>query len=283
MGLSSRARAPSAQYRKRKRSTRKRRYGKRKCCCTPTRRRRRVAWKEQVRTEMGGTIKQMQVCKTHRVTSTNTLSLATRTLYWARINDIYKATSISTLYGFAANNRLSNVIDLRGWKVRMDMLNLNSGALWFNWAIVMPVDGQNPAPNYGPPTQDFFRDYTASRDVSFSTALTGSVFSSYDINTDKYKVLTRKRFFIPRNDNLDDGLYNIGARKETNYVHKEFYVPFKRPILFDDDEGDLWPTKHIFAVYWTDFPIATAGTASAPNVQYLVHDIVAYFRDGVKA
>lgn len=281
MALGTRRRARS--------SSRKRRAPRKRVTAVLTqvksaKRKRNPAWRRRAINAMALTPTMRAACKTDRQTALETGSLSTRTLYAKLINRISVATSFGTT-GIAPNMRLRPIVNLRGWKINLGIINITPTCpLWFHYAIVTPKTEANAD---GFDTGNFFRGYEVSRDFGMGSGAYGSVINTAPINADRFHILFHKRWYIPKQESgLPDGIWNGGDYRSANYRIKEFYVPFKKPIAFDDDA--LYPsgaTHHtkpetpIWAVYWVGVPMETAPAEPITNVIGFDHDVVAFFKE----
>jgi len=262
------------------RTARSRKYVKRRGKRVGMRRRFKkgaARWKRDTLAGMSSSIKNLSVCKTFRGENVDPVAIPTRILYYAAINKPPMVTSISSTTGIAGNARLRNVINMRGWKFQLSMRNELREPLWMNWAIVSPrgrgLDEQTQS-------LDFFRDHTISRDVGFGPGLSSTTMNFAAINTDKYFVLRHKRWFLPSNANTDpETSYADGSYANTNYRYKEFYLPFKRPVAFDDDNSTLDPETPVWMMYWFDELMKPSGTESVANAATVQLRCIGYYRE----
>jgi len=244
------------------------------CCQVKKRGRKKVTWKKKVKDAMSSGPLKTNICKQDRQTTVAVTTLDTRTCYTQRINRVIPFASTDTwANGIPQNRRLRPNINIRGWRITLDMLNTNKeNPLWFNYAIIQPIKGQQTLVSL----DGFFRESETSRDVNFSAGLTGQAFSTLPISPDSFNILMHKRFFIPASG-VDAG-YSPGLMANTNYRKKRFWVPFKRPVAFDDDDANSNPEKGIFVAYWVCFPIQDA-TAAQSGVMLLNQEIICFYRE----
>jgi len=248
---------------------------KRTMCCTTKRiKRRKPAWKKRAIAGMSTTPSANNVCKVFRAGGVDPTVLATRALYFTTINQVPNFDVLNSTYGIGANMRLRNIVNLRGWRLRLSMLNLYNIPLWFNFAIIGPK-GSNPDE---PAVADFFRDYGTSRDIGFGTGLSGVTMNFNPINPDKFHILMHKRFFLPVNTDATSD-YSEGAYANTNYRYKKFWVPFKKPIAFDDDTATNTPETEIWMAYWCDQPMTPAGASSSASAAIVTMQAFGYFKE----
>jgi len=197
-----------------------------------------------------------------------------RTQYNVIINAVQTITSTAgiTPAGFQNNARFTNVIDLRGWRIDMHLLNKAPWPVWFHYAIVSEkVD--NVAL-----TRGFFRDNDTQRDLDFTTGLSGASMHNYPINPDRFAILCHKRIFIPRATDDPSNLHTQGSLANTNYRHLRWYEPFKRSIAFEDSVHP-GPLNNIYAVYWYTDPMVDPGSPVTTGTLQMHHEVIAFFND----
>jgi hypothetical protein len=230
------------------------------------------SWRNKALTEMSST-KKKNLCKTDRMTTTSTAMIHEKELNQVLINKIEPFNSATQLTpgGLKQNLRLRPMVNIRGWKINMMILNLNDWPVYFHYAIISPkaeADGSDLR-------IDFFRDFNASRDVSFMDGLTGSAFTRLPINTDKYAVLCHKKLFVPR---ALEGGWAHGSYENSNFRHIEMYQPFNRTVAFHDDSEE--PEVPIFAVYWCCDPSVDTGVNPVQDAKVKIqHDVIAYYNE----
>lgn len=239
-------------------------------------RRKPTAWKKSIKDAMSAPSATNQ-CKTNRVSNVTLYTLNTKTLYGIRLNNIEVADALVTGKGFGQQERLRAVIDLRGWRLRLSLLNASVVPNYFHYAIVSPKSGDQIQISL----QDFFRDHEASRDVNFSTALETHAFHDLYINPDKFHILSHNKIFIPKWDESTTGNgWSVGDYKNCNYKVINKYVPLKRPVTFDDDDvTQNYADKGIFLLYWCAYPLEPAPTDAQVAAMYANMEVVTYYRE----
>nr|QKN88877.1 MAG: capsid protein [Cressdnaviricota sp.] len=273
MGFGGRSRRRGSVRRKRKFNTRgpKRYVG---TAVLLKKRKKPTAWRRKVTFAMSADPSLMDACKTDRASGVTVQNLTTTTLYSQIINKVavLDPSNFGPDGGPKQNMRLRGLINVRGWKFRLSMLNqTNVGPLWFNYAIVSPKAGYNVT------DLGFFREYESSRDVNFTTGLSLSACSLYDLCSDKFSILLHKKWFLPTCPT--DRIWAEGDYRSQNYRVWEKYIPFKRPVSFDDDGPGNIPDKPIYVVYWCSFPIGDPNSTQINNACVLVNDVVTYYRE----
>lgn len=188
---------------------------------------------------------------------------ASRTPYTVHLTNISKATGAQEI-----NKRLKQDINLQGFEIVAHFRNGKNDVLLANFAVVSPTNNRNNPPTFG----SFFRDYSASRDVDFSTALTANELHSLPISTDKWRVLMHKRIKFSGTPTYTGG---------KTWIAKKFWVPLHRTIQYKSP-SDTEPEDLVFLIYWFDNFAANGGTAQDATVAYGGVRCVTYFTETIE-
>lgn len=189
----------------------------------------------------------------------------TRTLYFHNATDISKQTTADEI-----DRRSRDIANVRGLKFCWQMMSTSGSTLTCNWALVVPKTAAEPA------TTGFFRGYGTTREVNFSTSLSSNEIHCLPINTDRYTVLTHKRFILgPANLNTTTTT-PIGSWKNVKQFHK--YVKVSRQFRFDGT-AIIPENNPIFVCYWFDEWLKSGSTPVATSVVSLLTTDVIYFRE----
>lgn len=184
----------------------------------------------------------------------------TRTLYSFLATDIPQGTN--------EGERLRRIVNLRGIKVCLEAINLDTEALYLNWALLSPKAGATDIQ-----TTDFFRIQGSERGTDFGIALEGYQFACYPINTDRYTVLKHSRHMLVAG--TQSGVTN--DLTGSNHTLIEYYHKINRQIRFESTANP--ESGHIYFVWWCD----RVGAAAASLVQtakiQMGRRVVAYFRE----
>jgi len=186
----------------------------------------------------------------------NTILTTTRTLNFEQLLNLARGDNI--------NARERDIIDLRGFKVCMQMQNLRPAtAMYVNVAVL----SSKFDPTSSPSVTSFFRGQDSTRGQDFNTTLQSAEFHCLPINTDKYYIQTHRRYKLaPFNTNQKD------------YAMHEFYVPIKRQIRFDNSgSGSL--NRQFYLVWWCDTLLAAGGATTIANAMNFQYKVVTYFRE----
>lgn len=204
----------------------------------------------------------LDLCKKHLAESTAGLGQNTRTLILDSLCDIPHTIDNNI------NGRQRHVVNLRGFKLCMEIRNNTVDPLYVNLALIMHKSALNPT------TSNFFRDQTTERAKDFNNALTGLEFHCSPINTDDYVVLFHKRYRLDPNN---AGTVNYSTNGK-NYMNFDRYIPIKRQIRYDNN-GDLAPQSgNLFFCQWYTRMFETSTTVPVPATTVSKH-FVTYFRD----
>ena len=200
-------------------------------------------------------------------------ALNTRTLYAFDLTTLPKDNDRS-------DARHNDMVNLNGVKLCIDMWNNNvqaasdlSDMLNVNMAVVRPKNlSQGPIPNTpnmglatsaGMQIDKFFRSSDGTRAEGFSNVRTSQEMHCSPINTDKFDVLSHKRFKLLALQNA-----NISQGKGYKSIMK--YMPIKRQLTYMDPEPNTNPNginairdDRIFLLIWCDSFTAVSGTGPA--------------------
>lgn len=198
----------------------------------------------------------------------NTANFDTRTPYGNDLTLIAKSDDgLNTI-----DERQRQTIIISGFSLKWCFINRAVEPMFMNIAVVNPKNQNTPTMS----TDGFFRDYNLSRDVNFSTSLSGLELHSLPISTDKFRVLAHKRFVIPATSTLISKQKTPGDPIETTEANAsglpnihcgKLWVPLRKGIKFNDDSDDNCESK-CFAVFWFD-TVSAPKTATAQNDKIL--------------
>lgn len=194
------------------------------------------------------------------------IALATRLLY---LNDL---TAIPKTTVADINGRERHFANVKGFSINYHLKNLTATPLHVNMAII------NGRALKLPTTSGFFRDYTASRDVDFTTSLNSNELSSLPISTDRYRILCRKSFTLGPETTAAGG----DNDSVPNWVVGKFYQKFNRQIRYNDDLDDE-AEERIYLCYWFDRMNESAASPSITSVCSVSIRNVTYFTDESRA
>lgn len=209
-----------------------------------------------------------QSCKKARPIDLDMATKNTRTLYAHELT-ILPETSSNLI-----NRRQRDIVNLRGFKICMQFLNIRDKPMLCNVAIISPKDNQALSAS-ATSVQDFFRNMglSDSRSMNFDNTLRSSEFHCHPINVDKYYVLMHKRFKMPGFTDVANYRTNSG----NNWRTWEKYIRLKRQLRFQPDT--TFPINgRIFLVYWYDGFANAGGTVASGGVSTQV-DATLYFKE----
>jgi len=191
----------------------------------------------------------------------NPVNEDTRVLYQYGLTDIDQGTAI--------NQRERRMVNLRGFKICMEVKNIATTPLYLNVAILSPKDGAADVT-----TSDFFRGAGANRGRDFGIGLNSNEFHCLPINSDRYTILKHKRYrLVPGNTPSDTASLN-----GYSYMNLDWWVPLKRQIRYDADTGQPESGK-VYMVYWADNFSTAGGSAVNPAQMVVTRRVVTYFKE----
>lgn len=242
---------------------------------TPRRRKSRN-WKAKARREVGNPVGMSNAKRVVTVNINDNLGVSSRT--------IHQIPLIKCAKGTAINQRLRDLVNLRGFRFELNVNNIKPNAYVLNWAFVHPkanmVSTNTTTGMFD--TSEFFRHYGATRAGGLATAMSGLEVTNAAINTDMYAVLRRGRIFLnPGRDSDNPGATDIIylGEKGANYRFKKLWVPIKRQVVWDPNISNDLPTENVSFVYWLDQPFSEVGQLPIQDVCALEARCIMYFRE----
>lgn len=202
-----------------------------------------------------------------RYTGSDTTAVAknTRTLYATNLSVVARNTTAN-----AIDSRNRDVINLRGFKVNLEIKNNGTEPLYFHYAILW-----NKTADIGTPdTLGFFRGSGNKRAIDFSTSLDALDFHTRGINQDKYLVWKHKKFILN-----GSGAATAISQSGKNYKQLNMYIPIKRQLRFATDLDSTPISGNVFFVYWADVFMAPVNTVAATNAYSVSMRNVMYFKE----
>jgi len=187
----------------------------------------------------------------------------TRTLYSVSVCRIPQGTEI--------DERLRRHINVRGFKMCWEVVNLTAIPVYLNVAVICPKQTTND----GIEETDFFRDQTSNRSQNFSTSLTALEFHCLPINTDDYTVLKHKRYRLAPNGTSTAFNPNAGA----SYKNIDWYVKLNRQVRYTGTESNKPTDGDVYVVYWCDRFGSASGSTAQSNTLQIYQRYLTYFRE----
>lgn len=188
--------------------------------------------------------------KRDAMTSVTGVGFNSRTLYTRDVLNIAREEINTSIPGIARtdniNERQRGVVFVKGVKI-MQTLQTTAAPVVYHVALVTWKNDSQVGS-----TDDFFRLYDFRRSADFDPNLFNSmVFNNYAINTDKIRVIWRKKIFLaPPTTNT------ARFNKHNSFTHYKKYIPIRRQVRWDDDDD---PNFNLYFIFWADKYIAPAG------------------------
>jgi len=179
-------------------------------------------------------------------------------------------TNIDSTTNNTISLRQRDIINVRGFKICMEVTNKGAVPLYFNVAVIAPKDGAA-----GVNTVDFFRSSATERARDFSTDLTSLEYHCLPINTDRYTVLKHKRYRLLSGPTGSDYIANSGK----NYMNLDWYIPLKRQVRFNNGDGGSPESGKVYFVYWGSGFGQNGGVIQGNADMEITERIVTYFRE----
>lgn len=204
--------------------------------------------------------------KSSVIDSTTAITKDTRTLYTQSIAQLLQGTDI--------NQRLRQHVNLRGFKVCFEVNNGLSIPLYANFAVIAPKGTSTKSSKID--EKNFFRWQGNKRAIDFSPTLLSSLeFHCLPINSDDYTVLKHKRYRLGPNQTSA----TFTAQSGNSFKNIDWYIPLKRQVRYDQDEGGKPTDGDVYMVYWFDGFNVPAGEAPSTSAVAISQRYVVYFRE----
>lgn len=199
--------------------------------------------------------------KRYQQVDASTLQRATRTLYSNNLAEIPHDVDNNI------DSRQRDMVNLRGIKICFNLNNQSGNVMCCNIAVVGLKAGVGAVS-----VTDFFRGNSDNRGKDFSVALNQTEFHCLPLNSDKFVVLTHKRFKLAATDNAPS------SNQISQWKDLQFYIPIKRQLRYTSDTGTSGiSTVHM--MYWFDNFQTNAGITAAANQVNIQRKWIAYFRE----
>lgn len=145
--------------------------------------------------------------------------------------------------GSSPEQRDRNIAFVSGFKLCLELRNLNAEALNINVAVVSPKKAQNVT------VANFFRGFSNERGADFDNAgLSANDYKCRPINADLYSILMHKRINL-------NGIAPISTKKEygATYGYLDTYIKLGRQLRFERTAVNVeLCTTPIFLIMWCD-------------------------------
>jgi len=174
--------------------------------------------------------------------------------------------------GTDIDQRERHNVQLSGFKVRGEIVNLIGSPLYVNVAIVHNRDSGNTFAN------EFFRNSANVRGIDFSTALSSLELHGLPLNTDKFAVIKHERFLLAPNAGTASGPISNGQSEY--YTTFDEYVKVDRNLQYDGaGPGDIDAASNIHLIWWCDEMATAAGSTAVPNACTFNWNVIAFHHD----
>jgi len=184
---------------------------------------------------------------------------------------IYAFDTLDIERGGANDKRERDIVDVRGMKFCFEMTNQLAKPLYVNVAVVHDKRSNDETTTVS--ESDFFRGNGENRSVDFSTALSSQQMHCLPLNADRFTILAHKRLRL----NSKSAALSFQEGQGRNYLNKDFYIPIKRQIRYNDDQGQ----SKIWLLYWCSGfgDVGGGGSAIETNALSLSEHHITYFRE----
>lgn len=210
-----------------------------------------------------GTARALRRSKRSNVYATNG-QIDTRTLSSGSLTEIAAGTDI--------DQRERHNVQLSGYKVRGEVVNLLGSPLYVNIAIVHNRDTGNTF------AHEFFRNSANVRGVDFSTALSSLEMHGLPMNTDKFAVIKHERFLLAPNASTATGAVSNG--QNDYYTTFDEYVKVNRNLQYDGpSSGEVDAASNIHLLWWCDEMATAGGSTPVPSSCTFNWNVIAFHHD----
>ena len=196
----------------------------------------------------------------HTPAKTDTLGttrfVSSRTLEWEPMLNVNRGGNL--------NDRERDIIDLRGFKLCVTVLNLlDNHQVTVNLAVISGRVSPTGTPN----VTNFLRGHDGERVMNFNTFRDNNELHCSAINTDDYHIFTHKRLVLKKQNS-----------NQTDFAIKDWYVPIKKQIRYDTAfETSL--NRQFYFVWWCDKQLAPNGDPVTSNTMEMQYKVTTYFRE----
>lgn len=204
--------------------------------------------------------------KTYESVNVPSADKSTRTLYSTALCNIPK--------GDERNQREKTVVNIRGFKLCLEVKNLTQEPMYVNIAVISPKAAADAAAIPGP---EFFRaeDNADRRGTNFVNGLSSSEFHCLPINTDLYTILKHQRLMLIPGSETDP---TTNSAEGKSYEAINMWIPLRRQLRYDAPNSA--PTDgQVFLVYWFTKFGEPGGVTPTTNAVKFTERVVTYFRD----
>lgn len=192
---------------------------------------------------------------------------SSRTLYLQNLTDLERSDTDNVL-----NRRQRDIVNFRGVKLCFEVANaISTAPMHFNYAVISPR-GRNIANTVSDITNSFFRGDQSLRNKDFGTARSGLELHCNPINTDKWHVLTHKRYTLHPANSTSGAKYWRSIQK---------YVKLNKQIRYDMTQAniELQCETPLLLVWWCDQFGTAANDPVVNNSMRVAQRHISYFRE----
>lgn len=235
----------------------------------PTKRRRLARSLSARRRTIGERVGSARTKAVEGIVDTGTEKWDTRALY-------YQPMILCNQGTIEINDRIRNVINVRGVRLQMNLRNELADPLTVNVAVLSIKDWYGwDVSGTGPVTENLFRGYADQRGVGMTNLLCNLEYSHNALNTDLFTVLKHKRYLLaPIGEN--NSTYKS---TKSSYRKLDWYIPLRRQVRFDSNT-DIEPVNgQLFWVVWCDKFLTKSEVAGTTDALAKQVRSILYFKD----
>jgi len=189
--------------------------------------------------------------------------VASRTLTSYDLVDINRATN------HEINRRSRDIVNLKGIKLSMNIVNGSDQPLYVNVAVIVPKYDQSQSTVR---IRDFFRGNANGRGTDFDTNLSALELNTLPINRDQYHVLYHRRMTLGPAGTV--GGYNTDANRSYATINK--WIKVNRQIHYENNEP---VNGRVQLAYWCDEFDRGTGDLVQPSRMFVGEHHIMYYQN----
>lgn len=176
--------------------------------------------------------------------------------------------------GSGRDEREKDVIQLKGWKICVNLSNTAAQPITVNYALISPKVDYN-AGVMAQFNAEFFRSYGAERAQDFATTANYLTLCQTPINPDRWNILWRKTIRLGgmRDGSFDKPVNYVPSQKQMNQ-----YIKLNRKMVYESTTSSFTECAPVYLVRWVVRDFQAPGGASQATFG-LQTRIVTYFSD----
>ena len=170
------------------------------------------------------------------------------------------------------NTRQRHLVNFRGFKLCMEVSNVEDVPIYFNVAMV------TVKANTAPTAFEFFRGSGQNRALDFGGAtVNGLEYHCLPLNADKFNILWHKRYTLNPGFSTTPTVYKSDSGKSFFTIKK--YTKFNRQLQYANNADVIPESGGVWLIYWASVFGSSDVSPSLPNALSISTRVVAYYRE----